>query len=94
MEDGTGPLTVNFGDLMARWTDGVFASKPHRAIDRSGGERYSMAAFFDPGYDTRIETLPTCLAPREEPRHAPTVCGDYIRERFDAAFRYRAAGTG
>ena len=93
MEDGPGRLTVNIGDLMARWTNDVFASNPHRVINRSGGERYSMAVFFDPGYDTRIETLPTCLAPGEEPRYPPAVCGDYIRDRFDAVFRYRA-GTG
>ena len=89
-----GTLVVNIGDLMARWTNGVFASNPHRVINRSGRERYSMAVFFDPDYDTLVETLPTCLAPGETPRHAPTACGDYIRGRFDAVFRYRGSGKG
>ncbi len=90
-----GALVVNIGDLMARWTNDVFASNRHRVINRSGGERYSMAVFFDPDYDTVIETLPTCLAPGEAPRYPPVVCGEYIRGRFDAVFRYRtqAAGT-
>lgn len=89
-----GTLTVNIGDLMARWTNDAFASNPHRVINRSGGERYSMAVFFDPGYDTLVETLPTCLAPGEAPRYAPAVCGEYIRDRFDAVFRYRGDGAG
>ena len=53
-----------------------------------------MAVFFDPGYDTVIETLPTCLAPGQAPRYPPIACGAYIGERFDAVFRYRGAGRG
>ena len=89
-----GTLAVNIGDLMARWTNDVFASNPHRVINRSGRERYSMAVFFDPCYDTVIETLPTCLAAGENPRYLPIACGAYIGERFDAVFRYRGAGRG
>ena len=88
-----GTLAVNIGDLMARWTNDVFASNPHRVINRSGRGRYSMAVFFDPGYDTVVETLPTCLAPGQAPSYPPTTCGAYIGERFDAVFRYRGAGT-
>ena len=84
-----GALVVNIGDLMARWTNDVFASNPHRVINRSGGERFSMAVFFDPDFDTVIETLPSCLAPGERPRYEPTTCGAYIQQRFDAVFRYR-----
>ena len=87
-----GTLVVNIGDLMARWTNDVFASNPHRVINRSGRERHSMAVFFDPDHDTVIETLPTCLAPDELPGYPPTTCGAYIGERFDAVFRYRSAG--
>ena len=84
-----GTLVVNIGDLMARWTNDVFASTPHRVINRSGAERYSMAVFFDPDFDTVIEAPPGCLAPGETPRHPATTCGAYIVDRFDSVFRYR-----
>ena len=84
-----GTLVINIGDLMARWTNDVFASTPYRVINRSGAERYSMAVFFDPDFDTVIESLPGCIAPGETPRYEPTTCGAYIQERFDAVFRYR-----
>ena len=84
-----GTLVVNIGDLMARWTNDVFASTPHRVVNRSGRERYAMAVFCDPDFDTVIETPPGGLAPGETPRYPPTTCGAYIVERFDSVFRYR-----
>jgi isopenicillin N synthase-like dioxygenase len=85
--DGT--FVVNIGDLLARWTNDRFASTQHRVINRSGRERYSIALFYDPHFDTAIEVLDTCIAPGEEPRYAPTTCGAYILERFGGAFQYR-----
>ncbi len=85
--DGT--FVVNIGDLLARWTNDLFASTEHRVINRSGRERYSIAVFYDPHFDTPIEVLDTCVAPGEAPRYAPTTCGAYILERFGGAFQYR-----
>lgn len=85
--DGT--FVVNIGDLLARWTNDLFASTEHRVINRSGRERYSIAVFYDPHFDTPIEVLDTCVAPGETPRYAPTTCGAYILERFGGAFQYR-----
>ena len=85
--DGT--FVVNIGDLLARWTNDLFASTQHRVINRSGRERYSIALFYDPHFDTEIEVLDTCTAAGEAPRYAPTTCGAYILERFGGAFQYR-----
>ncbi|MGE0733218.1 MAG: isopenicillin N synthase family dioxygenase [Alphaproteobacteria bacterium] len=82
-------FVINIGDLMARWTNDKFASNPHRVVNSSGRERYSIAMFYDPHYDTEIETITSCIGPGEAARYAPTTCGAYIKSRFDAAFQYR-----
>lgn len=84
-----GTFVINIGDLLARWTNDVFTSTPHRVVNTSGRPRYSIAVFFDPDYDTRIEALPGCVRPGEAPAYPPVSCGDYIVGRFDKAFAYR-----
>ncbi|MBM3599582.1 MAG: isopenicillin N synthase family oxygenase [Alphaproteobacteria bacterium] len=83
-----GTFVVNIGDLMARWTNDHFTSNPHRVINSSGRERYSIAVFFDPDYDTVVDPA-EIFRGREAPRHPPITCGEYIVSRFDRAFAYR-----
>lgn len=84
-----GAFVVNVGDLLERWTNHRFASNPHRVTNRSGRERYSMALFFDPDFDTVIECIETCTGSGDPPRHPPVRCGDYIVGRFNDVFEYR-----
>lgn len=83
-----GTLVINIGDLMSRWTNDHFMSNPHRVVNTSGRERFSVAVFFDPSYDTVIDPA-DIFRGREAPRHAPVVCGDYVVGRFDKVFAYR-----
>jgi isopenicillin N synthase-like dioxygenase len=84
-----GTFVVNVGDQMARWTNDYFASTVHRAINRSGRERYSIPYFFGPNFDTLIEVLPTCRGPGRPARYEPVTSGAYILSRFDDTFAYR-----
>jgi isopenicillin N synthase-like dioxygenase len=91
-----GTFVINVGDLLARWTDDRFSSTPHRVINRSGRERFSIATFYDPDFAALVD--PRALgATGEACRYAPVRAGEHILRRFDESFGYRKklkAGTG
>lgn len=80
---------LNVGDMLARWTNGRLVSTPHRVINRSGGDRYSLPYFLDPSMDTLIECLPTCTDADHPPQHPPVRYGDYLLERLNRNYDYR-----
>ncbi|HUA51929.1 MAG TPA: 2-oxoglutarate and iron-dependent oxygenase domain-containing protein [Candidatus Sulfotelmatobacter sp.] len=88
-----GSFVINVGDLLARWSNDRFASTPHRVVNRSGRERYSMPVFFDPDWDAVIDPRDCNLPVDDTPRYPPVVAGEHIRGRFDRAFGYRGRGA-
>ncbi len=83
-----GTLVINVGDLLGRWSNDRFASTPHRVINRSGAERYSIATFYDPDYGAVVD--PRHLgAAASECRYEPVLAGDHILQRIADSFGYR-----
>ncbi len=72
-------LVCNTGDLLQRWTAGLFSSTVHRVINRSGGARYSMPLFFDPNSDALID--PNLLGLERLDNQVPVLAGEHIAAR-------------
>jgi isopenicillin N synthase-like dioxygenase len=79
-------FVVNLGDAMARWTNDRWRSTLHRVVPPPHGardtRRQSIAFFHNANWDARIACIPTCLAPGETPRYAPTTAGAHLMEKF------------
>ena len=89
--DGT--FVLNVGDILSRWSNGRFASTPHRVINLSGKDRYSQPFFFDPSMDAVVAPVPQCA--RTGGSDLPPVrYGDYLMERIDKNYDYRKDERG
>jgi isopenicillin N synthase-like dioxygenase len=81
-----GTYVVNFGDLIARWTNHRFRSNPHRVINRSGRERYSVPFFSSGNPDYVVECLPTCLVPGETAKYPPITTEAHLAACYAATY--------
>ncbi|KIN99741.1 hypothetical protein M404DRAFT_782075 [Pisolithus tinctorius Marx 270] len=77
-----GTLVINIGDQLARWTNDIFRSTVHRAINRSGVRRYSIPLFFGTDYHVNVEPMPSCISPERPPKYEPISAGDYVQKRL------------
>jgi len=83
-----GTLVVNVGDLLGRWTNDRYASTPHRVINASGRERFSIATFYDPDFKAVVDPRQLGVAAAES-RYEPTTSGAHILGRIERSFGYR-----
>ncbi|KAG2010348.1 2OG-Fe(II) oxygenase [Coprinopsis cinerea AmutBmut pab1-1] len=88
-----GTVVVNLGDQFARWTNDVFKSTPHRVINRSGRERYSIPLFFGTDYNVLLEPIETCVYPDSPPHYEVMTAGDYVKSRLDATYAHSAPAS-
>jgi isopenicillin N synthase-like dioxygenase len=85
MEDGTwfdvpyvpDGFVVNTGDTLARWSNDVFVSTPHRVINRSGGKRYAIPFFLNANADTMVTCLATCQSDDHPPKYEAMTVAQY-----------------
>lgn len=87
-----GTAIVNTGDLISRWTNGMFRSSPHRVVNPTGAaadkHRYSFVLFHSPNPDAVISCLPPCTGPDNPPKFAPITAGEHLRARAAASRGY------
>ena len=87
-----GHLVINLGDMMARWTNGRWASTVHRVanppvFNLAQSRRQSIGYFMHPDYDAPIRCIPTCLADGAEPRFPEVTAGMHIRAKIEASHK-------
>jgi isopenicillin N synthase-like dioxygenase len=80
-------LVVNLGDMMARWTNGRWASTVHRVanppvVNLAESRRQSIGYFMHPDYDAPIRCIPTCVEAGTPPRFPEITAGMHIRNKI------------
>lgn len=68
-------FVINIGNLMQRWTNDKFLSRPHRVVNLTREHRYSLVQFFGVNYDAVMDAFPTCKSEDEPARYPAISCG-------------------
>jgi isopenicillin N synthase-like dioxygenase len=78
-------LTVNIGDLLARWTGDRWRSTRHRVLpphpDAPDEDLLSLIFFYEANHDAIVESLPPPIGRASFP---PVIAHEYLREKLDA----------
>ncbi|WP_424833024.1 isopenicillin N synthase family dioxygenase [Ruegeria sp.] len=77
-----GAFVVNVGDMLHRMSNGKLLSTPHRVINATGKQRYSVPFFYDPHVSLEIAALPGTGAPKFEAINF----GEFLRGELEAAY--------
>jgi isopenicillin N synthase-like dioxygenase len=88
-----GAFVINIGDLFARWTNDLYVSTLHRAVNYNRGARISCPYFVIPESDVVIDCLETCRGAGSPPRYEPVRAGEYVRALLDQSRRTGRAGV-
>jgi isopenicillin N synthase-like dioxygenase len=86
VEPTPGTFVCNIADSLMRWTNDIYVSTPHRVVNRSGRERYSVAFFGDPNADALIECLPACASADRPPKYPPITYRAYQKILYEATY--------
>ncbi|MEL6919464.1 MAG: 2-oxoglutarate and iron-dependent oxygenase domain-containing protein [Pseudomonadota bacterium] len=81
-----GAFIVNVGDLMERWSNDLYRSTMHRAINTTGRRRYSIPFFSNINPLKTIEVLPSCQSPDRPARYAPIGAAAYVEACMQEAY--------
>lgn len=74
-----GGFLCNIGDMLARWTNNIYVSTPHRVFQPKNETRLSVPFFFDPSYDAIIRPIPSLVERSGRPAcFEPIMYGDHL----------------
>jgi isopenicillin N synthase-like dioxygenase len=75
-------FVVNLGDMLERWTNGLFRSTPHRVLTFNKAHRYSIPFFYEPSFDTVVQCLDVCCSVEHPPKYTPTTSGEHLIDKY------------
>ena len=78
-----GAFNVNIGEMLTRWTNGKFKATPHRVLNTTGQNRYSIPFFFATNYDVNIKPLDICIEKGVSPLYEEVLAGEYLVARLE-----------
>ncbi len=83
-----GTFIVNLGDMMPRWTNGLYRSSMHRVRNTlsSGQARYSIPFFYEPDYMAQIVAVPGTLTPGEQPLFDACTAGEHLKQMYQKTY--------
>jgi isopenicillin N synthase-like dioxygenase len=87
-----GTFVVNVGDLLARWTNDVYVSTLHRAINLHSIARHSISFFVYGNNRAEVRCLETCHSDDHPIRYEPVLAGKYVTDLLAQAHRTGRAG--
>jgi isopenicillin N synthase-like dioxygenase len=73
--------------MIARWTNDRYRSTVHRVVNASGKQRYSVPFFYTGNYAHKVECIPTCLAPGEQPKYPPITVEQHMRAMYQRTYK-------
>ncbi|BGP40926.1 hypothetical protein JCM10450v2_004930 [Rhodotorula kratochvilovae] len=89
-----GTFIINFGDILARWSNDALKSTIHRAVLpvlKEGEDpnaltktRRSVAYFCNPNPDALISCIPGLEGPSGKAKYEPVVAGEYYAQMLEA----------
>jgi isopenicillin N synthase-like dioxygenase len=97
LKDGTwlpadpisGAFVVNIGDMIERWTNGLWKSTMHRVIHRGNKYRISVPFFYEPNFDAVVKPLEKCVEETGgRPIHEGSTYGEHLLTKVFSNFYY------
>jgi isopenicillin N synthase-like dioxygenase len=82
-----GTMIVNVGDLFQMWTNDLYTSSLHRAINKGSAARISIALFASPQGATTIRCLDTCAGPGNPPKYPPIRAEQFLEDMLAQAYQ-------
>ena len=81
-----GTFICNIGDMLARWTNNIYVSTPHRVLC-PGSDRISVPFFFDPNYGSQIAPIEDLVQRSNQPPcFDPIMYGDHLLAKTSTNF--------
>lgn len=81
-----GTFVVNVGDLLERWTNDLYRSTVHRAVNVGRHDRYSIPFFSNIDPHEVVAVLDSCQSDARPARYPPVTAADYVEVCMQEAY--------